>query len=241
MGQGRRVQPQWLHDYLLDPTPIRPAVLMQMPRFPFTSREAQELVEYFAVLDGAEHPYPPTPQRSPAHLAAAGEKYLQRLAELGGELEVPLAGDHLDDALRILIDENYCVKCHLIDDFSPGGSPFVLAPDLAQVHRRLRPRYLRRWIADPASILPYTTMPVNIPYAEGAPHLGGVSQNLYHGTSIEQLDALVDLLLNFDRHLLRRQSISALVKAAKNRAQSKSENGNASSPPDEGPSRGGSS
>jgi hypothetical protein len=237
MGEGRRVQPRWLHDYLLDPTPIRPAVLMQMPRFPFTSREAQELAEYFAVIDGAEHPYPPTPQRSQAYLAAAHKQYADRLAELSSESETPLVGDHLDDAMRILIDDNYCVKCHLIDDFSPGGSPQVLAPDLAQVHRRLRPGYLRHWIADPAGILPYTTMPVNIPYAEGAPHLGGVSQDLYHGTSIEQLDALVDLLMNFDRHMLHRQSISDLVKAAKTRAQSESANGNTPSATDDGPER----
>jgi hypothetical protein len=44
-------------------------------------------------------------------------------------------------------------------------------------------------------------MPVNIPYdASDKEHLGGVKQELYHGTSVEQLDGLVDLLMNFDQY-----------------------------------------
>ena len=58
---------------------------------------------------------------------------------------------------------------------------------------------MRRWIANPAALLPYTPMPVNIPYDPAAQHQGGVDQQLYHGTSVEQLDAVVDLLMNYDR------------------------------------------
>jgi mono/diheme cytochrome c family protein len=215
MLEGRRVQSQWLHDYLLDPAPIRPAVLMRMPRFPLRGDETQRLVAYFASVDGAEQPLNKIAQRQEAYLTAARERYRRRLAELSDEAEAPLEGDHLDDAMRFLIDEGYCVKCHLIGDFSPGASPQMLAPNLADVYRRLRPDYVRRWIADPRHVLPYTTMPAYIPYQEDAPHLGGVSQDLYHGTSIEQLDALVDLLMNFDRHSVTRSPITPLVEAAK--------------------------
>jgi len=213
ISEGRRVQSQWLHDYLLDPTPIRPAVLMSMPRFPFRGDQAQQLVAYFAAVDGADHPLNNIAQRQESYLAAAHERYRDRLAELSDDADT-LEGDHLDDAMRFLVDEAYCVKCHLIGNFSPGANPQMLAPNLANVYRRLRPGYVRQWIADPRSVLPYTTMPAYIPYQKDAPHLGGVSQDLYHGTSVEQLDALVDLLMNFDRHSVTRSPITPLTEAA---------------------------
>jgi hypothetical protein len=215
IGQGQRVQSPWLHDYLLDPTPIRPAVLMKMPRFCFHNQDASQLVKYFAVIEGVEQPYDRILQRQETYLASARDRYQQRLAKLGDQQGKPIEGEHLSDAMRIVVDENYCVKCHLIGDFSPGGNAQMLAPNLAKVYRRLRPDYLRRWIADPVSVLPYTTMPAYIPYQEGAPYLGGVPQDLYHGTSTEQLDALVDLLLNFDRHSVTRSPISPMAEAAK--------------------------
>jgi hypothetical protein len=104
---------------------------------------------------------------------------------------------------------------HGIGDFSPGGSRFVIAPNLANVHRRLRPDYLRQWIADPTIAQPYTTMPVLIPYTQGSDHEGGVPQELYHGTSTEQLDAVVDLLLNFDRYSAEKNPTIEAAKKAK--------------------------
>jgi hypothetical protein len=55
-------------------------------------------------------------------------------------------------------------------------------------------------------------MPVNIPYDANAAHLGGVSQSLFPGTSIEQLDGLVDFLMNFDTYAKRHTSVKELVK-----------------------------
>jgi hypothetical protein len=81
---------------------------------------------------------------------------------------------------------------------------------------------MRRWIAKPDWILPYTPMPENIPYqpgtgfarsevdAEGNP----ISVQLYHGDSTQQLDALVDLLSNFDRFTSGRTLIAPLVEQA---------------------------
>ena len=45
-------------------------------------------------------------------------------------------------------------------------------------------------------ILPYTSMPVNIP-VENPPT---VLAQLYHGTNVEQIEALTDLLMNFDQY-----------------------------------------
>ena len=115
---------------------------------------------------------------------------------------------YLESGLAIVTDNNYCVKCHLIGDFSPGGNPKAMGPRLDRVHSRLRPDYLERWIGDPVRILPYTAMPVNIPPDKP------VDQKLFAGSSQDQLNAVVDLLANFDRLADAQLSIKARVKPA---------------------------
>ena len=114
----------------------------------------------------------------------------------------------LPDALKIIVDNNYCVKCHLLGDFEPTGSDRAKGPRLDLVYRRLRPEYTLAWIADPKRILPYTAMPVNIPPDKP------VSEALYHGTSLQQINGVVDLLMNFDRFLDDRTSMKPMIKAA---------------------------
>ncbi len=193
--EGAKVQTDWLHDFLMDPTRIRPAVVMRMPNFHMSSEEASKLVNYFAAKSNAEFPYEYNTRRRGGYLA--------QLEAAHPEL--------LDDAMRIVTDGNYCVKCHSIGDYDVRGAVKTLGPDLDEVYRRLRPQYTRHWIANPQRILPYTGMPVNIPYAPDAPHLGGVSQQLFPGTSIKQLDGVVDLLMNFDEYTKRRTSVKSLV------------------------------
>jgi len=195
VDEGRKVQPAWLHDYLLDPVPIRPAAVLRMPKYTMSSEEAGKLVDYFAAVAGAEFPYSSHPRSRSAGLEAK-------------ELERP---HRLDDAMRIVIDRvTYCTKCHLVGDFSPGGEiRTVLAPRLDHVASRVRPEYLRRWLANPKSLLPYTGMPVNFP-PTGPP----MGQDLFQGSSIEQLDAVMDLLLNYDWYINRRTSIREMIESA---------------------------
>ena len=110
--------------------------------------------------------------------------------------------------MRIVTDSNYCIKCHRVSDFDPQVAARTKAPDLSLVYQRLRPDYVRNWIANPKTILPYTGMPVNIPYDPQQPKLGGIDQRLYQGTSLEQLEALVDLLMNYDEYA-KQQSLVA--------------------------------
>jgi cytochrome c2 len=192
-GEGRRVQTEWLHDFLLDPHRIRPAVVLRMPKFNMSSDEAAKLVNYFAAVDGVDYPYDFDPRTREAHLLSEGSKHPKRL----------------DDALNIVIDNNFCIKCHLLGDFTPevtAGSERSLAPQLADLYKRLRPDFTQQWIANPKRILPYTGMPTNIPY--GTP----VSQALFKGDSEDQLNGVVDLLLNFDRFMESRTSIKPLIK-----------------------------
>jgi hypothetical protein len=118
--------------------------------------------------------------------------------------------NRLDDALKIVVDKNFCVKCHIVGDFDPGGSARAKAPNLADVHRRMRPEYLRQWIGNPKMILPYTAMPVNIPYEPAAPQ-GKAPPELFVGNSEQQVQALVDLLMNFDQYAKGKNQIAPLV------------------------------
>ncbi len=202
VGQGAKVQPAWMHDFLLDPYPIRPAVFLRMPKFNMSSDEATKIVNFFAARDGMQYPFDYNARQSPAHLATSESEFEHA------------AGDgktRFEHAMQIVTDGNYCVKCHLVGEFVPGGSERALAPDLAKVYDRLRPDYVRRWIANPKKVLPYTAMPVNIPFNPNAPHLGGVAQELYPGTSVQQLDGLVDLLMNFPEYSSTQNDVSALV------------------------------
>ena len=198
MAEGKKAQPDWLHRFLMDPTALRPAVVMRMPNFKMSSLEAAKLVNYFAAASGADFPYEYKPQQQASYLAQA-------------EADHP---DRLNQAMNIVVDGNYCVKCHAVADFQPQGDVTTFGPNLADIYRRLRPTFVRDWVANPKLILPYTGMPMNIVYnPQDSQHLGGVAQTLFAGTSLEQLQGVVDLLMNFDVYARRQTSITPLIKA----------------------------
>lgn len=190
--QGKKVQAKWLHDFLIDPYPIRPAVVLRMPKFNLSHEEAEAIVNHFAAKDNAEFPYEYDERTRSDYLAAQEASHPNRL----------------EDALKLITDNNFCVKCHKIGDFTPPGAAAALAPNLADVYRRIRPTYLRDWLANPARLLPYTGMPVNFPKNKPA------DQKLFAGTSEEQIQAIVDLLLNYDEVMKGKTSIKPLVKPA---------------------------
>lgn len=190
VGEGKKVQSPWLHKFLLNPQTIRPPAVLRMPKFNLNSAQAAKLVDYFAARDGADFPYAYDPRLDAASVASK---------EAGHP-------GHLDGALKIVTNTNYCVKCHLVGDYAPPGNPKALAPQLEVVHERLRPGYVHDWIANPKRFLPYTGMPVNIPFDKP------VSQDLYKGTSEEQLSALTDLLMHFDLFAKRNLSLEAWLK-----------------------------
>jgi mono/diheme cytochrome c family protein len=189
VGEGRKVQTAWLHDFLLDPHAIRPNVLLRMPKFNMSPADATKLVNYFAAVDGVDYPYDFDPRTRASHLESQ-------------EAEHP---NRLNDAMKIVTDNNFCTKCHLLGDFSPTGSERAKAPHLDRIYKRLRPGFTMDWIANPKRLLPYTSMPVNLPYDKP------VSQLLYKGTSDQQLNAVVDLLLNYDRFMEAKTSITPMI------------------------------
>lgn len=202
-AEGQKVQPEWLHRFLLDPHPIRPAAFMRMPKFNMSPDEATALVNYFAARDNAAYPYEYTERTSPSLLEAKEEEYVEAAGISDGN-----GIERMHAAMNVVTYKDYCVSCHLIGNYNPTGSERAKAPNLSDVYSRLRGDYVREWVAKPTSILPYTPMPVVIPYAGGTP----VPQTLYHGTPTEQLDGVVDLLMNFDHYTSGLSNIKGMVK-----------------------------
>jgi cytochrome c2 len=236
VGQGRKTQPQWFHDFLLEPFPIRPSVVLRMPKFHLTSNEARLIVNHFAARDNAEYPYEYDPRSDQAYLATRDSAYRENKtaaqkaapapgaappaggapagAAPGAPGAAPLPsvppgkGGRLEDALALVTDNQFCVKCHRIGDYTPPGALSAQAPNLANIHNRLRPEYLRNWIANPVRILPYTGMPVNFPKTQS------VGQHKFKGTSAEQVEAIVDLLMNYDDYMKSQKSLASMVQVA---------------------------
>jgi hypothetical protein len=213
VGEGDKVQTGWMHSFLLEPFKIRPAVFMRMPRFNMSPAEAANLANYFAARDQAVYPYEYSDSTQNKRLDDEDAAYRAGVEEAAAG-ERPPGETRFDDVMNIVTSSDYCVQCHMVGDFVPKTSDRAMSPDLSVVNRRLRPEYVRRWIANPKQILPYTPMPVNIKYNADAPHLGGVAQTLYHGSSVQQVDALVDLLMNYPRYAKSRALVSGLVKPA---------------------------
>jgi len=187
VGEGEKVQTEWLHRFLLEPTRIRPAAVMRMPKFNMSSDEAATLVNYFAAIDDVEFPYEYNERQGAAYLARLEAAHPQRLG----------------DAMNIVA--NKCIQCHSVGDFQPPGTPVALAPNLDDIYARMRPEYLRRWIANPKRILPYTPMPVNMP--PGMP----LDQEWFPGDSLQQIDGTVDLLMNYNRYMREQTSVANIL------------------------------
>ena len=200
MGEGLKVQPEWLHSFLLEPYPIRPAVFLRMPKFNMSPDEASKLVNYFAAKDDVDYPFDYSDRMLASHVESQNEAF-----------EAAHGSDRFESVMNIVTHKDYCIQCHYVGDFEPKNNVRALAPDLSKVQFRLRPDYLRKWIANPKTILPYTAMPVNVLYDANSPTLGGVPQKLYPGTSVEQIDGLVDLLMNYSQYSGSQHSVQSLV------------------------------
>jgi len=131
-GEGEKVWGDWLHQFLKEPTPIRPWLTVRMPTFGFTDEQATSFVRYFEELSD------------------------QKLTYKAKEIPHPTqeqweTGKHLFDALK-------CIQCHR-GELAPGMSASDLAPDLALAQDRLKPRWIIKWLVDPDKLMPGTKMP----------------------------------------------------------------------------------
>jgi mono/diheme cytochrome c family protein len=88
LREGERVQPDWLYQFLLNPTPVRPTsyMVLRMPRFNMSPEESRALANYFAAVAKTTNPgagitYPYTvPKQSDDYWQRRSREYADRLA-----------------------------------------------------------------------------------------------------------------------------------------------------------------
>jgi mono/diheme cytochrome c family protein len=135
-GEGAKVQEQWLHDFLKNPSVIRPWLKIRMPTFSLTDEEIGTITKYFLGLakqDFALRDYSATPI-DPRFLVPGKQ----------------------------LFDSYQCAKCHPAGPVKLGEGGVVaanLAPNLALAATRLKPEWIVDWLQDPQQIQPGTQMP----------------------------------------------------------------------------------
>lgn len=135
LGEGKKVQADWLFGFLEAPVTLRPWLRVRMPTFHLTDDEAYRAVRYFESLDDVKIPF--------VHIDPAAYR--------GPNVE---AG-----ALLASADYLGCFSCHVRGATMPEGDPSSWAPNLALAHKRLRPDWILAWLHDPQKLLPGTKMP----------------------------------------------------------------------------------
>ncbi len=92
--EGEKVQPNWLFQFLRNPSPIRPMAKLRMPRFNMSDEEAHALVNYFAshsktTNPGIDltYPYAQVPERDEDFLSRRNRVYVERLKKNKGEYD----------------------------------------------------------------------------------------------------------------------------------------------------------
>ncbi len=139
LGEGEKVQADWLFNFVKAPQPIRPWLSLRMPTFGLADEEANTVVGYFESLDKVQVPF--------VHIEKAAFSP-----------ESVAAG-------KLLTGKDYfdCFSCHQRGAQKPQGPPEGWAPDLALAHLRLNPEWILKWLHDPQKVMPGTKMPSFFP------------------------------------------------------------------------------
>lgn len=129
--EGIKVQPNWLSQFLTEPYPIRPLTKATMPTFSLSREEIENLVAFFVAKDGMDKMYFPVEE---------------------------LTVEETDKAEQVF---KICLQCHYFDQsrlYDKSRFEDLKGPNLAEVKRRLRPRYIQKWVRFPDLVIPGTQM-----------------------------------------------------------------------------------
>jgi cytochrome c551/c552/uncharacterized coiled-coil DUF342 family protein len=195
IGEGARVNPQWLMGFLNNPslteTPdemardgVRRYLKARMPTFYFSDNEIQKLVRFFAALSSQAQPY---------------------IAE---RLE-PLTDQERTMARQLFSSEGApCLKCHATGD--PKHDVHATAPNFLLAKERLKPGWARRWMLDPAMMSPGTAMPSGLFRPEGDRMVfAGPTPASFNGYNKDHASLLVRYMFQFTPEELTRLRASA--------------------------------
>ncbi|MCA9405819.1 MAG: c-type cytochrome [Candidatus Omnitrophica bacterium] len=135
-GVGQKVDPNWLFNFLHQPTDhMRPWLNVRMPTYNFNAEHLNMLVKYFHTIDEEKFPF-----NFEADTSLTDKEY---------------------KAAEKLFSKDYlgCAQCHVVGDQMPYGEADAWAPNLALAKTRLNPHWVLKWIKNPQDLVPGTKMP----------------------------------------------------------------------------------
>ena len=193
IGEGARVNPEWLMRFLNNPAlsetdtnrdGVRQYLKARMPTFSFSDGEVRKIVRFFEALSSQAQPF---------------------IAE---KLE-PLTDQERTMARQLFSSEGApCLKCHMTGD--PAHDAKATAPNFTVAKDRLKPGWVKRWILDPALMSPGTAMPSGLFRKEGDHYVfNGPLPASFNGYQKDQADLLVRYMFQFTPEELSRLRSSA--------------------------------
>ena len=128
--EGSRAQRQWIVDFLKNPQTLRPTLILRMPQFNMSDKDAATLADYMTMV--LQHP-----AANPA--AVDPRQFTPAMAALGKQLyEV----------------KYQCQSCHAI-----GGTGGYVGPNLNNAGGWLTPAWIEAWLKNPQALIPDTIEP----------------------------------------------------------------------------------
>jgi mono/diheme cytochrome c family protein len=193
IGEGARVDPNWLMRFLKDPAlsekeqdrdGVRRYLRARMPTFYFSDGEIRKLVRFFNALSSQITPYIAQPME-------------------------PLTDQERTMARNLFSSEGApCLKCHMTGDAKHDAR--ATAPNFTIAKERLKPGWTRRWILDPASMAPGTAMPSGLFRQEGERQVfAGPTPASFQNYPKDHADLLVRYMFQFTPEELGRLRSSA--------------------------------
>ena len=123
--EGSRAQRQWIVDFLKNPQTLRPTLILRMPQFNMSDKDAATLADYMTMV--LQHP-----NANPA--AVDAKQFTPTMVALGKQLyEVKFQ----------------CQSCHTI-----GGTGGYVGPNLTNAGGWLTPKWIEAWLKNPQSLVP---------------------------------------------------------------------------------------
>jgi mono/diheme cytochrome c family protein len=186
--EGARVNPEWLARFLANPAlsdrdtarnGVRTYLAVRMPSFSLSPREIQALVRFFNARSGEPLPWTPPP------------------------LE-PLSRNETDAARTLFSSSDApCLKCHVTGNAAHDAK--ATAPNFLSAAARLKPAWTARWMVDPQSISPGTTMPIGLFRKDGGRWVfDGPAGERVRGYRGDEVDLLVRYMFQLDAEEQRR-------------------------------------
>jgi nitric oxide reductase subunit C len=128
--EGSRAQRQWLEDFLKNPQTLRPTLILRMPQFNMTDKDAATLADYLTMV--LQHP-----GANPTGVDV--KQFTPAMAELGKQLYGV---------------KYQCQSCHTI-----GGTGGYVGPNLNNAGGWLTPAWIEAWLRNPQALVPDTIEP----------------------------------------------------------------------------------